>query len=88
MGVLTAAPCLYPDPSERAKPNAGELTMESWEYYVDLLKPAGKLFETSAAPATEQLRGAIYRQLTMNIAQGSKYVPSEILKEIEMAERG
>jgi hypothetical protein len=67
---LTAAPCLYPDPSARAKPNAGELTMENWEYYVDLLKPAGKLFETIAAPATEQLRGELYRQLTMNIAQG------------------
>jgi len=50
--------------------NVGEYSMQSWEDYVDLLKPAGQLLQTIAETATEQLRADLYRQLTMNIAQG------------------
>jgi hypothetical protein len=44
--------------------------MHAWEDYVDLLKPAGQLYETIDTPGSEALRSALYRQLTMNIAQG------------------
>jgi len=44
--------------------------MQSWEDYVDLLKPAAALLDLVPAPKTEQLRAELYRQLVMNIAQG------------------
>jgi hypothetical protein len=44
--------------------------MYAWEDYVELLKPAGQLYETIDTPGSEALRSALYRQLAMNIAQG------------------
>jgi hypothetical protein len=52
------------------KPPKGAKVMQTWDDYVDLLKPAGSLFDLVPTERTEQLRGEVYRQLAMNIAQG------------------
>jgi len=44
--------------------------MRDWNQFVDLLKPAGELFDQVTAAQDEQTRAELYRQFAMNLSQG------------------
>ena len=44
--------------------------LKAWSDYVELLKPAGDLIDSTWDSKSEQTRAELYRQLVMNIAQG------------------
>ncbi len=52
--------------SELTRPNG----LMSWPQYVDLLRSYGDLARITLEPASDQVRGELYRQLAMNLASG------------------
>lgn len=46
------------------------MLMKDWSTYVDLLKPAAELLESTAHPTSDLLKAQLWRQFAMNISQG------------------
>jgi hypothetical protein len=56
-------------PEHRQRRSKGK-PLESWNRYVDLLKPAGELIAKTWAPDNPQVQAELCRQLAMNLSQG------------------